>query len=91
MCLKLGNDIFFHTLLIHYLLIVLLSICPQTVERFTDKNTKLCGLSPRANYRQRDRRLSAKLVPTFVDRRDADVVSVKDLCGHILEFLDRSC
>jgi hypothetical protein len=40
-------------------------------------------------YRPRDRRLSAKLVPAFVDRR-CHVVSVTDPYDRILDFLDRS-
>jgi hypothetical protein len=40
-------------------------------------------------YRPRDRRLLAKLVPTFADR-GCHVVSVTDPYGHILGFLDRS-
>jgi hypothetical protein len=40
-------------------------------------------------YRLSDRRVSAKLVPTFADRA-LHVVSVTDPYGHILEFLDRS-
>jgi hypothetical protein len=40
-------------------------------------------------YRPSDRRLSAKLVPTFVDR-GCHVVRVTDPYGHILGFLDRS-
>jgi CBS-domain-containing membrane protein len=36
-----------------------------------------------------DRRLSAKLLPTFTDRR-CHVVYVMDTYGHILGFLDRS-
>jgi hypothetical protein len=40
-------------------------------------------------YRLRDRRLSAKLVPTFADR-GCHVVSVTDPYGRILGFLDRS-
>jgi hypothetical protein len=40
-------------------------------------------------YRPSDRRLSAKLVPTFADRR-CHMVSVTDSYGHILDFLDRS-
>jgi hypothetical protein len=35
------------------------------------------------------RRLSVKLVPTFVDR-ERHVVSVKDPYGRIIDFLDRS-
>jgi hypothetical protein len=40
-------------------------------------------------YRLRDRRLSAKLVPTFADR-GCHIVSVTDPYGRILGFLDRS-
>jgi hypothetical protein len=40
-------------------------------------------------YRPRDRRLSAKLVPTYVDI-GCLVVSVTDPFGSILSFLDRS-
>jgi hypothetical protein len=39
-------------------------------------------------YRLSDRRLSAMLVPTFVDS-ECHVVSVTDPYGHILGFLDR--
>jgi hypothetical protein len=45
--------------------------------------------SVRELYRQSDRRLSAKLAPTFVDR-GCHVVSVKDSYCRILGFLDRS-
>jgi hypothetical protein len=40
-------------------------------------------------YQPSDRRLSAKWVPTFVDR-GCHVVSVTDPYGRILSFLDRS-
>jgi hypothetical protein len=40
-------------------------------------------------YRPSDRRLSAKLLPTFADR-GWHVVSVTDLYGRIFGFLDRS-
>jgi CBS-domain-containing membrane protein len=40
-------------------------------------------------YQPSDRRLSAKLVPTFVDR-GCHVVSVTDSYGRILGFLDRN-
>jgi hypothetical protein len=40
-------------------------------------------------YRPSDRRLSAKLVQTFA-YKECYVVSVTDLCGRILGFLDRS-
>jgi hypothetical protein len=52
-----------------------------------NNKTKLCDLSPRANYTQpSDRRLSAKLVPTLADRR-CRVVSAMDPHGLILGFL----
>jgi hypothetical protein len=41
-------------------------------------------------YRSSDRRLLAKLVPTFADR-GSHVFSMMDPCGRILSFLDRSC
>jgi hypothetical protein len=56
------------------------SLCPTT------KN-KLRGLSPLTNYT--DRRLSAKLLPTFADR-GCHVVSVTVHYGRILGFLDWS-
>jgi hypothetical protein len=40
-------------------------------------------------YQPRDRRLSAKLVATFADRR-CHMVSVTDSYGSILGFLDRN-
>jgi hypothetical protein len=40
-------------------------------------------------YRPSDRRLSAKLVPTFADRR-SHVVSVMDPYSHIIGLLDQS-
>jgi uncharacterized SAM-binding protein YcdF (DUF218 family) len=45
-------------------------------------------LSASELYRPRDRRLSAKLVPTFATR-GWHVVSVTDPYGRILGFLDR--
>jgi hypothetical protein len=52
-----------------------------------------CVLTPRPEfaielYRPSDRRLSAKLVPTFADR-GCRMVSVTDPYGRILGFLDR--
>jgi hypothetical protein len=44
--------------------------------------------SARELYRQNDRRLSAKLVPTIADR-GCHVVSATDLYGRNLSFLDR--
>jgi hypothetical protein len=43
---------------------------------------KLNGLSPQANYTDRDLRLSAKLVPTFADR-GCHVVSVISIRPYI--------
>jgi hypothetical protein len=40
-------------------------------------------------YRPSDRRLPAKLVPTFADT-GCRVVSATDPYGHILDFLDRN-
>jgi CBS-domain-containing membrane protein len=40
-------------------------------------------------YLERDRRMSAKLVPTFADR-GCHVVSMTDPPGRILGFLDQS-
>jgi hypothetical protein len=51
---------------------------------------KLRGLSPRANYTdQSTAACCAKLVPTSMDR-GCHVVSVTDLYGSILGFLDRN-
>jgi hypothetical protein len=47
-----------------------------------------CPESARELYRQSDRRLSAKLIPTFADR-GCHVVIVTDPYGHNLSFLDR--
>jgi hypothetical protein len=52
------------------------------------KTTKLRDLSPWANYTER-LPLSAKLVPTFADKR-WHVVRVTDPYGRILRFLDQS-
>jgi hypothetical protein len=49
---------------------------------------KLHELCPRANYS--NRRLPAKLVPTFANR-GCRMVSETDPHGHIFGFLDRSC
>jgi hypothetical protein len=40
-------------------------------------------------YRPSDSRLSAKLVPTFADRR-SQVVSMTDPCIRIIDFLERN-
>jgi hypothetical protein len=55
---------------------------------YKDKNKTPWPESASELYRQTDRRLSAKLVPTFADR-GCHVVSVMDPYGLILDFLDR--
>jgi hypothetical protein len=68
-------------------------LCRQGIRECSNKQNKktkkLRGPSPRANYTDRATRLSAKLVPTFVDR-GCHVISVTDPCGRILGFLDQS-
>jgi hypothetical protein len=54
------------------------------VEKKTPWSESACEL-----YRLSDRRLSAKLVPTFADR-GCHVVSVTDPYARILDFLDHS-
>jgi hypothetical protein len=59
-----------------------------TSQNYDVKRNKLHGFSPQANYTQpSDRLLSAKLVPTFTDRR-CRVVRATDPHGCILCFLD---
>jgi hypothetical protein len=54
-----------------------------------NKQTKLRGLSPRANYTDRaNRRLSAKLLSTFADG-ERHVANVTNPSGRTLDFLDR--
>jgi CBS-domain-containing membrane protein len=55
----------------------------------TGKKKTLWSESASKLYRPSDRRLSAKLMPTFADR-ECHVVSVTDPYGRILGFLDRS-
>jgi hypothetical protein len=86
------------------LLYLLLILCfePSTFEDFLNVNgvvlkihvkqtNKQTPWSESASelYRPSDRRLSAKLVPTFANRR-CHVVSVTDPYGRILGFLDPS-
>jgi hypothetical protein len=53
------------------------------------KNKNLHGLEPASElYRPSDRRLSAKLVPTFADR-GCHMVRLANPYGRILGFLDR--
>jgi hypothetical protein len=59
-------------------------INPGSSLAYINNKNKLSGLSLRANYT--DRRLSAKLVPTFADR-GCHVVSVADPYARILGFL----
>jgi hypothetical protein len=54
------------------------------------KQTKLHGLQSVSElYWLSDRRLSAKLVPTFADR-GCCMVTTTDIYGRILGFLDQS-
>jgi hypothetical protein len=55
----------------------------------THKNQTPWSESARELYRQGDRRLSAKWLPTFADR-GCHVVSVTNPYGRILGFIDRS-
>jgi CBS-domain-containing membrane protein len=54
-----------------------------------EKKTPPWSESASELYRPSDRRLSAKLVPTFADR-GCHMVSVTNPYGRILGFLDRS-
>jgi hypothetical protein len=60
------------------------SISIANKQKKKKKRKKLRGLSPQANYTDRasDRRLSAKIVPTFADR-GCCVVSATGPHGHI--------
>jgi hypothetical protein len=59
-------------------------------ERLSRRKTKNSGPESASElYRPSDRRLSAKLVPTFADR-ECHVVSMTDPYGSIPGFLDRS-
>jgi hypothetical protein len=61
----------------------------STAKFWNIKNKTPWSESARELYRPSDRRLSAKLVPTFMDRV-CHVVSVTDPYGRNLGFLDRS-
>jgi hypothetical protein len=71
------------------------SVCKYEDESFVfhvNQKTKWMNSWPESGselYCSSDRRLSVKLVATFADR-GCHVVSVTDLCGRILGFLDRS-
>jgi hypothetical protein len=81
-----GSDI--HTLQKRFLVIVLKNDFMVLLEPRKQTN-KLRGLNPLSEvYRPSDRRLSAKLVPTFADR-GCHVVSLTDPYGRVLGFLDR--
>jgi hypothetical protein len=60
----------------------------QNVPPKTKKN--LCPEPASKLYWPSDRRLSAMLMPTF-ENRGCHMVSITDLYGHILGFLDQSC
>jgi hypothetical protein len=60
----------------------------DTIKRKINKQTPWPESASKL-YRPSDRRLLAMLVPTFADR-GLHVVSVTDLYGRILVFLDRS-
>jgi hypothetical protein len=58
------------------------------IDKTKTKQTLWCE-SASELYRPSDRRFSATWLPTFVDK-GCHVVSVTDLYGRILSFLDRS-
>jgi hypothetical protein len=63
----------------------------HTHKQKQNKQNKLHGLSPRANYTDRATAACRRAdLPTFADR-GCHVVSVTDPYGRILGFLDRSC
>jgi hypothetical protein len=64
------------------------SVCPACDNSDLIVYTTPWSESASELYQPNDRRLSAKLVPTFADR-GCHVVSVTDPYGHILGFLDR--
>jgi hypothetical protein len=65
--------------------------CSETSMLFPSRKRKTpLSQSSSELYRQREHRLSAKLVPTFEDK-GYHVVSVTHPYGRILGFLDRSC
>jgi hypothetical protein len=59
------------------------TVCPYEIKK------TLWPESASELYRSSDGRLSAKLLPTFLDK-GCKVVSVKDPYGRILGFLDQS-
>jgi hypothetical protein len=63
-------------------------LSPRVVKKLKTKQTPWPE-SASELYRPSDRRLSAKLMPTFA-ARECRVVSVTDPCGRILGFLDHS-
>jgi hypothetical protein len=67
-----------------------MKLCPQGFTRASLRWEKTPWPEPASElYRPSERRLSAKLVPTFADRW-CHVVNVTDPYGRILDFLDRS-
>jgi hypothetical protein len=79
---------------------ILLVGCPSIVDALINtlqqkcllslKKTKLHGLSPRANYTDRATAACRRSDCQFFADRGCHVVSVTDLYGHILSFLDKS-
>jgi hypothetical protein len=83
---------------VDYVLLNLISVTPLRIQwqvllfwKFSKKTNKQAPWSESASelYRPSDRLLSAKWLPTCADR-GCHVVSVTDLYGRILGFLDRS-
>jgi hypothetical protein len=85
-------DLYVHFPLLTYVwLPTVLRETKRSFELQSNVNLRTCPWPESASelYRQSDRRLSAKLVPTFPDR-GCHVVSVTNPYGRILGFLDRS-
>jgi hypothetical protein len=73
----------------HHLLNVFVQLAKKNGIQTNNKQQNPWSESASELYRPSDRRLSAKLLPTFADR-GCHVVSVTDPYGRILDFLDRS-
>jgi hypothetical protein len=80
-----------HPLMLPRVLDIKGNCCYFNANHRTKKSIKKTPWSESASelYRPSDRRLSAKLVPTYADR-ECQVVSVTDPNGRILGFIDRS-
>jgi hypothetical protein len=95
LCQLLRNRRYYYLQLTLFIIIVNKCFClrPFTCSSTSpEKKNKQTPWSESASelYRPSDRRLSAKWLPTFVDK-GCHVVSVTDPYGRILGFLDRSC